>query len=113
MRVAFGESGGSMKRKAVLILALALAGCVPDQAKDLAGCEAQAERFYPLFKAVEPNAPASRYLIECMASKGYDFSVTPTDCDSQRQLPTQAACYTPANWAASLFDSARRYWKSF
>jgi hypothetical protein len=101
-----------MKRKAVLLLALALAGCLPDQTKDLADCEAQAVRFYPLFKAVEPNAPGSRYIIECMATKGYDFSVTPEDCNSQRQLPTQAACYTPANWAANVYDQLRRRFKA-
>ena len=105
--------GGSMKRKTVLLLALALSGCFPDQSKDVADCEAQAQRFYPLFKAVESTAPASRYIIECMASKGYEFTVTPSDCDSQHPLPTQAACYAPENWAAALMDRARRYWKSF
>jgi hypothetical protein len=105
--------GGSMKRKAVLLLALTLSGCFPDQSKDVADCETQAQRFYPPFKAVESTDPASRYIIECMASKGYEFTVTPSDCDSHHPLPTQAACYTPQNWAAALLDRARRSWKPF
>ena len=101
-----------MKRKTVLLLALTLSGCFPDQSKDVADCETQAQRFYPLFKAVEANAPASRYIIECMASKGYEFTVTPSDCDSSHPLPTQAACYAPENWAANLYDWTRRKLKS-
>jgi len=100
-----------MRRKAVLLLALALAGCYPDQGSDIGACETQARRFFQLYKAVDPNDPSSQYLIECMAAKGYAFTVTPADCNSKQPLPTQAACYVPENWLAGLYDQARRRFK--
>ena len=47
-----------------------------------------------------------------MATKGYDFTIAPADCDSHHPLPTQAACYTPQNWLAALYDRVRRPLKS-
>jgi hypothetical protein len=98
----------SMRRLAVLLVALPLAGCFPDQAGDVGACEAQANRFYQTYKAVDPNDPSSKYIIECMADKGYDFVVTPSDCDSNHPLPTQAACYTPTGWLGGVYDWIRR-----
>ena len=106
--VAARERLTAMRRKAVLLLALALAGCYPDQGSDIASCEAQARRFFHLYKAADPNDPSSQYLIECMAAKGYAFTVAPSDCDSKQVLPTQAACYVPENWLAGLYDALRR-----
>jgi hypothetical protein len=97
-----------MKRAAVLILAIGLGGCSPDRAKDMASCQTEAERFYPTYQAVNPDDPSSRYIIGCMATKGYVFTVTPSDCNSNRSLPTQAACYQPHGWAARMFDRFRR-----
>jgi hypothetical protein len=100
-----------MRRAAVIVLTLALpslAGCFPDQAKDEASCEAQASRFFAIYHAVDPNAPASRYIIECMQAKGYRFTLAPEDCDSRHALPTQPACYTPNNWVVGLYDQLRR-----
>jgi hypothetical protein len=90
-------------------LAPALGGCLPDQSKDIAACETEASRFFPVYKAVDPSEPSSQYIIECMATKGYEFTVTPADCNSQHPLPTQAACYTPDNWFAGVYDQARRH----
>ncbi len=103
------ERRAFMRRMAVLLVALPLAGCFPDQAKDVGACEAEAGRFYQTYKAVDPNDPSSKYIIECMADKGYDFVVTPSDCNSNHPLPTQAACYTPTSWFAGLLDSIRRW----
>jgi hypothetical protein len=88
--------------------ALSLAGCGPDKAKDVFACEGQASRFFQTYHAVDLNAPSSQYIMECMATKGYDFSIQPADCDSHRPLPTQAACYTPQNWLAAMYDRMRR-----
>jgi hypothetical protein len=93
-------------------MALALAGCVPDQSKDVAACEAEASRFFQLNKAADPNNTVSQYIIECMGAKGYEFTVAPADCNSQHPLPTQAACYTPDNWLAGLYDQMHRRFRA-
>ena len=97
-----------MKRKAILLLALALAGCLPDQGKDVAACEAESRRFFPTFRTADPDDPASRYIVECMAAKGYEFDVDQADCNSAHVLSTQGACYVPQNWLAQVYDQARR-----
>ncbi len=97
-----------MRRIAVLLLPLLLAGCFPDQSRDVSACEVEASRFFQTYKAVDPDDTSSRYIIECMAVKGYAFTVTPNDCDSKRPLPTQAACYAPDNWLAAALDQVRR-----
>jgi hypothetical protein len=101
-----------MRRIAVagsgLLLAVSLGGCVQDQAKNVFACEAQASRFFQTYRAVDPNAPSSQYIIQCMAARGYDFTIAPADCDSRRPLPVQAACYTPRNWLAGLIDRYHR-----
>lgn len=105
-----------MRRLACLIVVLAilplLSGCQPDQSKVMAVCEAEAARFFPIYRTADPASISSQYIIECMADKGYEFTVAPADCDSRHALPTQAACYEPQNWFAALIDRARRYFKA-
>jgi hypothetical protein len=74
----------------------------------MAGCQTEAERFYPMYQAINPDDPSSQYIIGCMASKGYDFTVVPSDCNSSRSLPTQAACYQSRGLIARLLDRFRR-----
>ena len=87
-----------MRRAVALLLSLTLAGCLPDRAKDLAECQQEASRFYETYRAVDPDDPSSRYLIGCMAAKGYVFSIAAQDCRSERPFPNQAACYRPDSW---------------
>jgi hypothetical protein len=62
-------------RYAVLFsLLIILTGCLP-QSKDVAACVTEAERFYPMYTAVDPESPSSKYIISCMAAKGYQFTV--------------------------------------
>ena len=89
---------------AVLLAAIGVGGCFPDQAKDVAACRSQADQFYQAYRAVDPDDPSSRYIIACMAAKGYDFTIARADCDSRYPLPTQPTCFTPNNWAGSLID---------
>jgi hypothetical protein len=93
-----------MRQIAILFLALTLAGCLPDRAKDLAACQKEADRFYLPYKATDPENPSSRYIIGCMAAKGYEFTIAPSACNSQHPFPTQASCYTPSNWLVSIID---------
>jgi hypothetical protein len=86
-----------MRYAVFLSLLITLKGCLPDQAKDVAACVTEAERFYRMYKAVDPEDPSSQYVISCMAAKGYQFTVSPADCDSRYPLPTQATCYEPAS----------------
>jgi hypothetical protein len=101
-----------MKRAVVLLGVLALGGCLPDQAKDVAACQTEAMRFYQMSPGVDPTDPGSRYIIGCMAAKGYDFTVLPADCNSQHPLSTQPACYTANSWLAAIVDQFRRPPKS-
>ena len=89
-------------------MAISLAGCKSDPAKDVAACRTEAERFYHMYKVVDPADPSSQFIIACMAGKGYDFTVLPTDCDSRYPLPTQPTCYTPNSWPDWLIYKFRR-----
>ena len=93
-----------MRRAAVLLVVLTLAGCQPDRAKDMAACQSEASRFYKTYHAISPDDPSSRYIIGCMAAKGYDFTISPAACSGKHPLPTQAACYTPSNWLFWIID---------
>jgi hypothetical protein len=77
---------------------VAVTGCLPHQSKDLASCVAEAERFYHIYDAVDLENPGSKYVISCMAAKGYQFSILTSDCDIRRPMPTQATCYEPTSW---------------
>ena len=88
----------------ILLLTVALVGCVPNRAQDLAACQREASRFYMLYRATDPDKPSSRYIIGCMAAKGYEFTIAPSACDNRHPFPTQAACYAPTNWLVSLID---------
>ena len=95
-------------RRAVLLLAvMALGGCLPDQPKEVAECQAEADHFYNGYRDVDVDNPRSQYIIGCMAAKGYDFTIVPADCSSQHPLPTQPACYTPNSWFGWIIDQFR------
>ena len=96
-----------MRRGVVLLVAIVLGGCLPDQAKDVATCQTEADRFYQSYRAVDVDDPRSHYIIACMAAKGYDFIISPADCNSQHPLASQAACYAPNSWLAVFIDQFR------
>jgi hypothetical protein len=98
-----------MKRLVILLMVFALGGCLPGQvkAKDVAACRIEADRFYQGFNDIEVNNPRSQYIIECMAAKGYDFEISPADCDGKRPLVTQSACYARHSWMAWVADRLR------
>ena len=97
-----------MRREFVLLTALTLGGCLPDQAEHMAACRTQADRFYQTYKAADLDEPSSQYIIACMAVKGYDFTILPADCDGRRPLPTKATCYRPNSWQGWIVDQIRR-----
>jgi len=96
-----------MRRKVFLLGLITLGGCLPDQAKDMAACRTDADRFYQGYRAADVDNPRSQYIIGCMAAKGYDFTIAPADCDSRHPLPTQPACYTPSSWLAWMSNQFR------
>ena len=77
-----------MRREVILFMAFALGGCWSDQGKasDVAACQIEADRFYRGYNGIDVNNPRNQYIIECMATKGYDFEVSPADCDGRRAL---------------------------
>ena len=70
----------------------------------MAVCQSEVMRFYPTYMASNLDDPGTRYIIGCMAAKGYQFEVAAADCNSRYPLPTQPACYTPQGWLAGLID---------
>lgn len=101
-----------MRPAIVLLMTANLTSWLPDQPKAIDECLKQAERFYHLYKVVDPNDPSSQYIIACMAAKGYDFTVAPEDCDSRYPFVTQPACYTPSTLFGWTIDRFRRALKA-
>jgi hypothetical protein len=97
-----------MGRAIVFLLVITLAGCFPDQVRDMADCKSQVIRFYPGYIAANLDDPGTRYIIGCMVAKGYDFDVTAANCNSRDPLPTQPACYAPQKWLPWAIDRFRR-----
>ena len=91
-----------------MLILVSLGGCLPDQAKDMAACRTESDRFYQTYKAVDPEDPSSQYIIACMAAKGYNFTIFAADCDSQYPLPTQPTCYAPNSGPNWIIDQFRR-----
>jgi hypothetical protein len=87
-----------LERGIIVSLLLNLAACLPDQTKSLAVCQKEADRFFMAFRNDDPANPRSRYIIECMAAKGYDFTVERDACDNRYPLTTQPACYSRQGW---------------
>jgi hypothetical protein len=88
-------------------MALALGGCLFDHAKGMADYQNEASRFYRTYHAISPDDPSSRFIIVCMAAKGYDFTITSTQCSSEYPLPPKAACYEPTNWVFWVIEKFR------
>ena len=93
----------------ILALLLMLDGCVPDQTVSLAACQKEADRFFMGYRNDDPENPRGRYIIECMAAKGYDFTVKPEACDSRYPLTTQATCYSRRGWVNWIKFELRRH----
>jgi hypothetical protein len=87
-----------------VVVVAAVSGCLSDRAKDLAACQAEADRFYQGYRTMDVNNPRSRFIISCMADKGYAFNFTPKECDSRYPLPSQPACYAASGWLAWIVD---------
>jgi hypothetical protein len=103
-------SAGRQMRLAVgLFVTLLLGGCLPDQAKstDVTACRDEADRFYQAYNNADMNNPRSKYIVACMAAKGYIFEVSPADCDSRHALVTQSTCYVSKSWIAWIFGRFR------
>lgn len=97
-----------MGRAIVLLALLTLGGCLADRDKDLMACRIDANRFFRSYIADDPDNVKSQFIIGCMTAKGYDFTVTPADCDNRYPFPTQATCYVPNNWLDWMVDELRR-----
>jgi hypothetical protein len=91
-------------RAVALLAALNLGGCSPSKATDMAACQKEADRFYQGRQEADMDEPRNRYIIECMAAKGYDFDVYPAACTDHHPFPTQPACFVRSNWLAQMFD---------
>ena len=99
-------------RRHVVLLSIALGGCMPDQSKDMAACQQEVKRFYAVYVASNMTDPGVRYIMACMESRGYAFSIAATNCHSKYPLATQPACYTPQGSMAAAIDQFRRPPKS-
>ena len=96
-----------MRPAIFFIMLLALANCSSGKGQDLAACRTDADRFFQGYRDDDAANPRGRYIVACMAAKGYEFDVSPTNCDSGRALLTQQACYVSSSWITRLFDLFR------
>jgi hypothetical protein len=96
-----------MKPAVFLMMLVALGNCSSGKAQDVAACQAEADRFFQAYRDDDVANPRGRYIIECMASKGYEFDISPADCDSRRALHTQQACFVSASWIGRLIHLFR------
>lgn len=97
----------SIQVMAGILAAVALSGCARDQAKDIASCQVEADRFYQGYQANDVGNPRSKYIIACMDAKGYDFDFSPVECDSQHPMAIQPTCYVSKN----LFQRISAWWQ--
>jgi hypothetical protein len=81
-----------------LIFAVTLTGCVQSKEEDMKACVVQADHFFGEYGAFDFRSPRSQFIIGCMITKGYDFDITPDDCDSHHPLPSQTTCYSASGW---------------
>jgi hypothetical protein len=93
-----------IERAVALLAAINLAACSPNKTTDMAACQNEADRFYQGRQDADMDDPRSRYIIECMATKGYDFDVYPAACTDRHPFPIQPACFVRSNWLARMFD---------
>ena len=101
-----GIHSATLVRGAFLIVcAVNLSSCSQDKTIALAGCQTEADRFYQGYQTDDAANPRSKYIIECMASKGYGFDISSVECDSRRALPTQSTCYASTNWGIRKLET--------
>ncbi len=93
-----------MRNVILVLMVIMIPGCTPEKRNDVSACQMEGDRFYQGYQADNVDDPRSRYIISCMAAKGYAFDISPADCDSKRPLATQAACYVSSGWAARALD---------
>src|SRR6476661_6934352 len=95
-----------MKPALGLFAVFLLAGCLPqaNKQKQVADCRDEADRFYQGYNNFDVENPRGKYIVSCMAAKGYKFQVSREDCDSRHPLVTQPACYAPRGWIARVLD---------
>jgi hypothetical protein len=93
-----------MRRAIIVLAALTLSGCLPERAKDMAECQKEASRFYESYRATDPNNPAGRFLIGCMATKGYEYSIVAAACSNDHPFPNQPGCYVSRTWSGWIAE---------
>src|SRR5262245_45825470 len=90
----------------IMMVALALGGCTPEQ--DVAQCELEARRLFPNNTPKRADDDASEYIIACMKVKGYEkgycFSWGP---DFNYGITTRPECYTATGWRRLLTSSKK------
>jgi hypothetical protein len=87
-----------MRRAIILLAALTLSGCLPDRTAAMAECQKEASRFYQTYRATDPDSLGGHFLVGCMATKGYDYSIVATACSNRHPFPNQAGCYVSRTW---------------
>ena len=85
----------------LLAFAILLGGCTPDsKVRAVASCELESIRLYPQQPRGYLGSHDSRYMIVCMAAKGYRITILAPGCDREQAFGYQPECYTPTGWVA-------------
>lgn len=100
-----GGASKQMRRLAILLLTIPLAGCFTDQKQAVAKCEMDTFRVYP-DQRTRYTIAAENYLELCMTAAGYDFDISSAKCQPQMGgafvSADQPSCYVPSNPGGKL-----------
>jgi hypothetical protein len=96
----FWRGTKSVKGLVLLSLALPLAGCMENQERQLAACKLESMRLYEEPQIIDAfhALPYNKYIVTCMAAKGYGMAVRNKKCVTGINFAVQVDCYTPPGW---------------
>ena len=82
-----------MRREAAFLMVVSLGSCSPNNAKNVTACRIEADRFYHMYKAVDPKDPGSQFVIVQRSAVPKKPNTATLNCASNvpRNTPSRAA----------------------
>ena len=86
-----------------------------DQEKQLAACKLESMRLYeePLIPDAFDVLPYHKYIVTCMAAKGYEMTVASNKCVVGVDFSFQVGCYKPTGRLEQLLFAVEKKLNSY